>query len=616
VLSKAEPTSFPADHAIFGAPGDVSPWDIRFDPTDRAYFDGEGEGVVRIRVWSEPDLVDAHLVVRTPTGATGYPMEAVATSVRFTFWEVVAGPLEDGAEYTLAFRSRSSGTGVYLAPSGVTNVVERLDRWPLALAEPLSVPDWAQGMVVYQIFPDRFDSTGQGTPDGLEAWGSEPTRTGFQGGDLAGVTRHLDYLSDLGVDAIYLNPIFASPSNHRYDATDYYNVDPMLGGNQALTELVEKSHAAGLRVILDASFNHVHPRFFAFQDVVRRGPRSEYWDWFVVDEWPIRVGYRQAMLTPALVAQIEEWSAELGIRTEQLDGDGRPTEPSYDAWYGVATMPRVNLATPEARAYMLDVAVHWITEYDVDGWRMDVARYVDPDFWADLRVAVRTARPDVYLLSEVMGDASDWLQGDKFDATMNYTFRDLSLRFFARDEIDGPVFLDESARLWAQHAWAVTLANHNLLGSHDTARLLTECRGEVWRAVLAAVFQMTFPGAPGIYYGDEVGMEGEDDPGCRGPMDWARNRETHPIFTTYQGLARLRRSEPALVTGDWRPILGMGDLVAYSRELEGRRVLVAINRGPEQVDLVETAYREVLWGEALIGEKTVTLGPRSAAVLA
>jgi cyclomaltodextrinase len=611
VPSKAEPTPFPTDHGVFGAPGDVSPWDIRFDPSDRAFFDTQGEGMARIRVWTEPDLVDAHLVVRSRGGVAGYPMEVIAKGARFTFWEVVAGPFGNDAEYTFAFRSAPSGNGVYLVPSGVTNGVERLDRWPLTLPEPLSVPEWAQGMVVYQIFPDRFESAGQ-DPD-LDVWGSDPSPTGFQGGDLGGITSRLDYLTDLGIEAIYLNPIFASPSNHRYDTTDYFNVDPLLGSNQALTELVEKSHAAGLRVILDASFNHVHPRFFAFRDVVRNGPDSEYWEWFVVDEWPISIGYRQRKLTPALVAQIEEWSGELGIETRVLEDDGPATEPSYDAWYGVATMPRVNLANPEARAYMLDVAAHWITEYDVDGWRMDVARYVDHDFWRDFRMAVRAAKPDAYLLGEVMGDASDWLQGDRFDATMNYTFRDLCLRFFARDEIDGADFLDESARLWAQYAWTVTLANHNLLGSHDTARFLTECGGEEWRARLATIFQMTFPGAPGIYYGDEIGMEGGDDPGSRGAFMWTGAEAEHSIHNTSRELAALRRVEPVLVTGGWRGLHGGGGVVAYERSVDGRRLVVVINRSDEDARAA-VQCEQVVWGDGTVAGGEPTLPPRSAGI--
>lgn len=610
--SKAEPTPRTSDHGIFGVPGDLSPWDLRFDPGDRAHLDSADDGLVRLRLWAEPGLGDAHLVVRSSDGVLAFRMSPVATGGRFTFWEVVAGPFEEPVQYTFALRT-DDGSGVYLAPGGITNAIERLDRWTMNAPEEFSVPAWSRGMVVYQVFPDRFARAGESS-DGLDVWGSEPTGTGFQGGDLDGITSRLDYLAELGVDALYLNPIFTSPSNHRFDTSDYYAVDPLLGGNEALKKLVTESHNRGMRVILDASFNHVHPRFFAFQDVAENGRDSPFWGWFSVSRWPFEIGYRPDLVSDRELSRIERWEREIGIPARAFDGPGPAVELPYEAWYDVATMPRVDLANPEARRYMLDVATYWPREYGIDGWRMDVARYVDPDFWEEMRRDVRSVSSQLYLLAEVWGDASDWLQGDRFDGTMNYTFRDLSLRFFAAESIDGAALIDGAARLWAQYGWPVTLANHNLLGSHDRARFLTECGGEVWRAVLSAVFQMTYPGAPGIYYGDEVGMEGGDDPACRGAMAW--DRTGHPILATYRELARLRRAEPALITGEWRPVAGREGLVAYSRELDGRRLVVAINRGAQPVDLEEPSCGEVIWGHASISNGVVSIPPRSAAVLA
>lgn len=611
MLSKAEAKRFPSDHGIFGTPGDVSPWDIRFDPSDRAYLDSDSAGHARIRVWTEPGLTDGHLVVRTDERVFGYEMGPV-DGMRFTFWEVVAGPFDDKTEFTFAFKS-PAGHGVYFVEGGVTNAVERIDRWTMSLPPPLGLPTWGEGMVIYQIFPDRFSSGGT-NGDPTERWGAEPTPTGFQGGDLDGITDRLGYLSDLGVDALYLNPVFVSPSNHRYDTIDYYNVDPRLGGNEALDRLVDKAHGSGLKVFLDASFNHVHPRFFAFRDVAENGPKSEYWSWFVVEEWPLRIGLRSHLLTPGLVAEIEEWSTEMGVALDELEGEGPPTEPTYEAWYGVATMPRVDLADPGARNYMLGVGAHWVDKYGVDGWRMDVARYVDPDFWDDFRSVVRAVRSDVYLLCEVMGDASDWLQGDRFDATMNYTFRDLCLRFFGPDEEPAERFLDDATRLWAQYPWRVTLANHNLLGSHDTPRILTELGGEQWRMMLAAVFQMTFPGAPGIYYGDEMGMEGGDDPYCRGAFLWDQPEPEPPIRTTYRELAELRSQEPALTVGEWQPMRSQGGLAVYGRQHGHRCVVVAINREEKAVRVESVEVDEVLWGEATVERRVGEVAARSAAI--
>ncbi len=340
------------------------------------------------------------------------------------------------------------------------------------------------------------------------------TARGFQGGDLNGIVDRLDYLERLGVDVIYLNPVFLSPSTHRYDTVDYHQVDPHLGGDEALRELVEASHRRGMKVILDASFNHCHPRFFAFEDLLEKGQQSEYRNWFKINEWPIRIKVR----SPLRAWQREwlpVWAGQAGLELDYVDDEGPAVEPTYDTWYGVATMPRVNLANPEARAYMLEVAEKWLLDPGIDGWRMDVARYVDHDFWPEFRQVARKARSDAYLIGEFLGDASIWLQGDQFDATMNYSFRDLCIAFLATEQIDGTEASARFARLWAQYPWTVSLANQNLIGSHDTARFLTVAGDEAWRLRLAALLQLTFPGAPGLYYGDEIEMSGATDPGSR-----------------------------------------------------------------------------------------------------
>lgn len=615
--SKAEPRAYADDHGVYGLPGDLSPWDIRFDPGDRVHLDAAGQGAARFRAWAEPELTDGMVVVRAGGSVSGYPMVQAARTKRFGFWEVVAGPFPDGSEFSLALRA-PGGKGIYLTPSGITSAVERIDRWPLSIPEPLTVPDWAKGALIYQIFPDRFSRSASGdTQVDLDPWGSTPRPRSFQGGNLGGITSRLDYLSDLGVDVLYLNPIFTSPSNHRYDTIDYYNVDPMLGGNAALDKLITEAHARSMRVILDTSLNHVHPAFFAFADVMEHGPDSHYWDWFVVEEWPLILRYRpEAKEVKRRVDWVRHWGDELGLPVVELDDAGPAIEPSYEAWYGVPTMPRVNLANPEARRYMLDVAAHWPREHGVDGWRMDVVRYVDPDFWDDFRSVVKKANPEAFLLCEVMGDAREWLGGNRFDATMNYTFRDLCRRFFANEEIDGAAFIDGAARLWAQYAWDVTLANQNLLSSHDTARFLTECSGELWRMKLAVVFQMTYPGSPGLYYGDEVGMEGGEEPVSRGALVWQNGHEEHELHAAIRELAALRRCEPALMRGEWRPLEADAGLVQFERQLGDRTITVLINRSNSGVSVDGLAVSTILWGEGEIREQGVLVAPRSAMVAA
>jgi glycosidase len=263
---------------------------------------------------------------------------------------------------------------------------------------------------------------------------------------------------------------------------------------------------------------------------------------------------------------------------------------------------------------MLEVAADWPRLAGIDGWRMDVARYVDPDFWVDFRKAVKEANPESYLIGEFMGNAGDWLQGDSFDATMNYTFRDICVRYLARHEIGAVEAADDLARLWAQYSWPVTLANQNLIGSHDTARFLTVAGGEVWRLRLATVLALTYPGAPGIYYGDEVGLEGDNDPGSRNPFPWEPDPTSHGMHRTITELTALRRKHPALVTGEWRPLLARGGLLAFERRLGRQRLVVAINRGKRRRIELPSAGK-ILWGDAEIEKRKLTVAPRGAAIV-
>jgi glycosidase len=278
-------------------------------------------------------------------------------------------------------------------------------------------------------------------------------------------------------------------------------------------------------------------------------------------------------------------------------------------------MPRINLANPEAREYMLGVARYWLEAFDIDGWRMDVARYVDPDFWPELRTVCRAVKPDAYLLAEVMGDVSPWLKGDGFDATMNYTFRSLAVRFFATDELDGHGLLDHSARLYSRHGLATTLANHNLIGSHDTPRFRTVAGGELWRLELATIFQLLFPGAPGIYYGDELGLEGENDPGCRAAMPWPEVEAGSRLQEVVTELAALRRRIPALRVGSWAPLGASRDIVAFERRLGRGRYRVAINRSarPGHVDV--PGKGTVLWGEGAHEDGRLGVNGRSGVLI-
>jgi glycosidase len=605
------PHSYWTDHGVFGTPGDVSPWDIRFDPNDVAHVERSTSGI-RIRLWAEPALDEATLVSRVDGAVELWPMDRVGSGGGADLWEVLVAL--EAFEYSFAFRSEH-GRPVYLAPSGVSNAIERIDRWEFGPDDGTGpdVPAWVRGVVIYQIFPDRFANGDPATdPPGVREWGTEPTSTSFFGGDLIGVTDRLEYLDRLGVDAIYLNPIFASPSNHRYDTVDYFSVDPVLGGNDALRDLVRAAHRRDIRIVLDASFNHVHPRFFAFADLIEHGSASEYAEWFRAEAGPVHIKYRPHLVEgTGMEPWFQRWRSEIDIELVEVDGAGPPFEPSYQSWYGVPTMPRVDLSHPPARSYMLDVAVHWIEEYEVDGWRMDVTRYVDPDFWDDLRARVRSVRSDAYLLAEVFGDTSQWLQGSRFDGTMNYTFRDLVVHFAALGDIDGARFLQGLNRLWGMYGESVSLVNHNVLSTHDVSRFLTVAGGEVDRLLVATACQMLFPGAPGVYYGDEAGVAGGEDPACRATFPWGGDPDRHPVHRLIAELAEFRRNEPALRLGRFRPVAASRDAVVFERRHGPERLLVGINRGAEPARF-EIEAGEPIWGDT--GGDGFVISPASAVV--
>jgi glycosidase len=426
-----------------------------------------------------------------------------------------------------------------------------------------------------------------------------------------GVAERADYLSRLGVDLVYVNPVFTAPSTHKYDAVDYYAVDPAFGGNEALDALVAALHGRGMRLILDASFNHCHPAFFAFADVVERGPGSPYRDWFAVSDFPPRIVVRPHAFAEAgwhadpgeYMDHVREIADRSGIAIEETAGAGPPISLTYEAWYGVPSLPRIDLANPEARAYFLDVARYWVAEHGIDGWRMDVARYVDAGFWPEFRAAVKAIRPDAYLIAEVMGDASAWLQGDMFDATMNYTFRALVLDFLASRRTGAGTLADGLERMYARYAPEIAEACQNLLGSHDTPRFLHESGAETDSLALATVLQMTLPGAPGLYYGDEVGMTGGEEPGSRGAFPW----DDEPSWLTgqlglVQALTALRRQHPALRTGDFRIVWHDDEAIAFTRADPAERLLVVVNRGAARECLIpETARKAgVLAGDGRV----------------
>ncbi|MGE5507024.1 MAG: glycoside hydrolase family 13 protein, partial [Chitinophagales bacterium] len=382
-----------------------------------------------------------------------------------------------------------------------------------------AAPAWVEEAVVYQIFVDRF-AQGAFAADrsGLPPWGAPVAWDTVAGGDLAGVTDRLDYLAGLGVTCLYLTPVFLAPSNHKYDTLDYYRIDPAFGDRDSARRLVAECHARGMRVLFDGVFNHCGWGFAPFQDVVRHGPRSRYAAWFKVESYPVR----------------------------------RQPRPTYETFGDrLADLPKLDTGHPEVQEYLLKVAEHWTRDLALDGWRLDVANEVHPDFWRELRRRLRSINPEVFLAGEVTHPAGPWLGGDQFDSVTNYPFRAACVDFFARGAVTAEEFAARLTNLRFRYPDHVGRALLNLLGSHDTERFLTLCGEDRRRLALAAFFQFTSPGVPYLYYGDEVGMVGGGDPDCRRCMVWDEARQDRNLRAHFAALARLRRESRVLRHGDF-----------------------------------------------------------------
>ncbi len=429
-------------------------------------------------------------------------------------------------------------------------------------AELNHTPDWVKNAVFYQIFPDRFAwSRRVEKPGNFETWDSAPTVNGFKGGDLLGVAEKLDYLEDLGVNAIYFNPIFQSASNHRYHTHDYFQVDPLLGGNKAFKELLTEAHKRGIRVVLDGVFNHSSRGFFQFNHILEVGPKSPYLDWFFVRGFPLHA----------------------------YEGT-----PNYDCWWSLPGLPKFNTDNPQVRKYIFNVARYWL-EQGIDGWRLDVPFEIDDDdFWREFREVVKTANPDAYIVGEIPTEAQRWMQGDMFDAVMNYQLTHACLAFFGGgrmdralaegmlgldvpEAMDAAQFARRSQELLSIYPQEFAYAQLNLLDSHDMPRFLSLVSEDTQHLYLAYLFMMTYPGAPCIYYGDEIGLTGGVDPMCRKAFPWDESAWNTNLRDKIRDLTLLRHAMPVLRTGAYLPLLSRGSLLVYARKDSEDVVIVAIN---------------------------------------
>lgn len=426
-------------------------------------------------------------------------------------------------------------------------------------------PQWAKETIWYQIFPERFANGDQSNdPEGVLPWGSKehPGRDDFYGGDLQGVLDKMDYLENLGINGLYFCPIFEATSNHKYDTIDYMEVDSHFGDKALFKKVVEEAHKRGMRVMIDAVFNHVGIHSPQWQDIIKNQEKSIYKDWFYIHSFPV-----------------DDVSK---LTTDELENVGRV---NYDTFAFTGHMPKLNTANPEVQEYLLDIARYWIREFDIDAWRLDVANEVDHYFWKRFFKETTAVKEDLYILGEIWHSSQNWLNGDEFHAVMNYAFTDNIENYFFTKILSPSRLvsgLNSQLMLYRQQTTEVMF---NLLDSHDTARVLTKAHDDKTVVKAAMTFLFSQPGAPCIYYGTEIGLDGGPDPDCRKCMIWDEDKQDHDMKAFFKDLIRFRKEyQDILISGEtiWHDIRDDELFLGFKRRLGNKELHFFFNQDEEE----------------------------------
>jgi cyclomaltodextrinase len=502
-------------------------------------------------------------------------MNKFASDSLFDYYQAEIEPLYRRTAYGFLFESGEEKIWYFEKGFQKEKVDQPVGLFEFSFLNPVDViktPQWVKDAIFYQIFPERFaNGDTSNDPSHVEPWGAQPKPDNFFGGDLQGVIDHIDHLKELGINAIYFTPIFEATTNHKYDTIDYMKVDPHFGDNELVKKLVRVCHENGIKVLLDAVFNHSGYHFPPFQDVVKNGEKSAYVDWFYVQDFPIQTDPR----------------------------------PNYLSFAFEPKMPKLNTEHPKVKEYLLHVARYWIEEVGIDGWRLDVANEVDHQFWREFRQVVKDANPEAYILGEIWHNSLPWLRGDQFDAVMNYPVTNTTLDFFCKDTIDANQFMSEIDAMNVNYPLQVNEVAFNLLDSHDTSRLLTICNEDQKKLKLAVTFQLTYLGAPCIYYGDEIGLTGGHDPDCRKTMIWDEEKQDRELFDFYKQMISLRKEYPALRTGSFTFLSAEkgAKQVAYERKDSADHFIIVMNAANDstslQVDAPKASWLNVLSEDTL-----------------
>lgn len=493
---------------------------------------------------------------QTPIIFTPFPMKVVAKDEYFDYFEAKLNSPYHRIYYYFLLKKGEEEIYYYSGFFRERLVDDRSEYYKLPFnrrEDIVRIPEWVNEAVIYNIFPDSF-ATGReyiSSQKKKKTLGKQETQS-KHGGTIKGISENAVYFKQLGINCIYLNPLFAAGEYHKYDTIDYKKIDPCFGTNEDFREMVTTLHREGIKVIIDGVFNHCGWHHPAFEDVLLKGETSKYKDWFYRLDYPVRVP------------------------------DNPEEIPAYECFAYERMMPKLNTANPQTREYLLEAAVYWVKEYDIDGWRLDVASEVNDAFWREFRKRIKEIKPDCFVIGEVWESAGHWLDGSMFDSTMNYDFRKYCMYFMALEEWDAFQFDAGVTHMRMRYREKLCQAQMNLLDSHDVSRFLSVCGENKDKLCLAAVFQMCFIGVPTIFYGDEQGISGVFEDEYRRPMRWDGNTE---LFAFYQELIAVRRENSVLQFGEYRTLQAKkgARLYAFERKLGERAIEVYLNAGATPV---------------------------------
>lgn len=421
----------------------------------------------------------------------------------------------------------------------------------LAKKDVFTIPDWFKKSVIYHIFPDRFARSKDFIMnEKFSDWDEKVTPHTYLGGSIKGIIEKLDYLENLGINLIYLNPVFKSESTHKYDTVDYYEIDPDFGTKEEFKCMVKKIHEKGMKIVIDGVFNHTGDDFFAFKDICEKGEKSIYKNWYSVEEYP--------------------------VKKSKSDNENIPNYKSFAYYY---KMPKLIMEDEESIKYFIDVMIYWVRECDIDGWRLDVSDEVSHEFWKKAKIELKKIKPETVLIGEIWYESRAWLNGDQFDSVMNYLFYYAVLDYVAYENINAKEFSEKLGQIKGIYKKQAYENLCNLIDSHDTPRFLHHAKEKKWKLKIAAAIQFTYPGVPYIYYGDEVGITGGRDPDCRRGMVWEDEKQDKKLYEYYKKLIELRKNRKSLIYGEIKENFELlkENIFSYERIYEKEKTYVYVN---------------------------------------